>query len=58
MKNEQLIIYVLIAILYGAVGFLLYKKYETKEGCGTVLQTGNVFGGSGVSSVPSDYWDM
>ena len=31
MKNEQLMIYILIAILYGAVGFLFYKKYQSKE---------------------------
>ena len=31
MKNEQLMIYILIAILYGAFGFLLYKKYQSKE---------------------------
>lgn len=31
MKNEQIMIYVLLAILYGAVGWLLYSMYEKKE---------------------------
>lgn len=38
MKNEQIFIYVLIAILYGAVGWLLYKKYQMKENISADLE--------------------
>ena len=34
MKNESIMIYVMIAILYGVVGWLLYSMYEKKENYG------------------------
>lgn len=30
MKNQEMIIYISIAILYGAVGWLYYKQYSKK----------------------------
>ena len=47
MKNEQIMIYAVIAILYGAVGWLLYSMYEKKENYddGWVFYTPNYYSG-------------
>lgn len=61
MKNDQIIIYVLIAILFGYTGYLIYCRMKTKEkyiGQGIISTSGNCSGNPQQQGYPAYYQDI